>query len=177
MKTDLNRAFEKFRNGDKKAFEEIYNEIKQPVFVIIFRKVLQKELAEDITQELFIKLFVSPPEEHISNLRAYIFQMARNLAIDALRAKGSVELRDIDDYDVSSDGNLDSLIFSLDIEKAMIKLSSLEREIITLHINADLTFFEISKIVDLSLPSVYRKYCKGIKTLRNELNGEKIWKR
>ncbi len=172
VKTDLKKAFENFINGDKNSFEEIYNEIKQPVFVIIFRIVLQKELAEDIMQELFMKIFVSPPDKSVSNLRAYIFQMARNLSIDALRSNGGIRWEDVNDFDGSNDGGLERFILGLDVEKAMVKLQRLEREIISLHINGELTFLEISKIVGLSLPSVYRKYCKGIKTLRKELNGE-----
>ena len=72
--------------NDKNAFEIIYNELKTPIFTIIIRIVQSPELAEDILQELFIKLYQSPPNPTLSKLRAYIFQMARNLAIEIGRA-------------------------------------------------------------------------------------------
>ena len=46
-----------------------------------------------------------------------------------------------------------------------------EREVLTLHINAELHFNEIAHIVGLSLPATYRKYRKAIKTLRELLGG------
>lgn len=59
----------------------------------------------------------------------------------------------------------------LDVESAIGKLSCLERQILTLHLNGDLNFNDIARIVELSLPAAYRKYRKALKTLRDLLNG------
>ena len=59
----------------------------------------------------------------------------------------------------------------MDMEAALRKLPREEREILTLHLNADLGFREISNIVDLSLPATYRKYRKALKSVQTELNG------
>lgn len=167
----LKEYFFRVRQGDKEAFAHIYNELKQPVFTIVCRIVQSKEIAEDITQDLFVKLFVSPPDSSIRNVRAWIFQITRNLAIDALR-KG--QCMDINDVDIAEVDQLDGFLLHWDIEAAMRSLPCAEREILSLRINGELTFLEISRIVDLSLPATYRKYRKAIHTLRERLGGGAI---
>ena len=68
--TDLQKAFDKIRNGDREAFTLLYSDLKQPIFTIICRIVQSKETAEDIMQDVFVKLFVSPPEPSVKNTRA-----------------------------------------------------------------------------------------------------------
>ena len=168
FETDLKEYFSRVQNGDKDAFAQIYNELKQPVFTIACRIVQSKEIAEDVTQDVFVKLFISPPDSSIRNPRAWIFQMARNLAIDALRKKQSI---DLDDVELAVEDEISGVIMRWDIESAISRLPRDEREVLTLHINAELYFNEIAHIVGLSLPATYRKYRKAIKTLRELLGG------
>ena len=171
FETDLKEYFSRVQNGDKDAFAQIYNELKQPVFTIVCRIVRSKEIAEDVTQDVFVKLFVSPPDSSVRNPRAWIFQMTRNLAIDALR-KG--QCMDIDDVDIAEVDQLDGFLLHWDIEAAMRSLPCAEREILSFRLNVELTFLEISRIVELSLPATYRKYRKAIHTLRERLGGGAI---
>ena len=167
---NLKEYFSKVRQGDKEAFAYIYHELKQPVLTIAYRIVQSKEIAEDVTQDVFVKLFVSPPDPSVRNLRAWIFQMTRNAAIDALRKR---QCEDIDSV-VISDDKLDQHIIRWDVETAVKKLPCTEREILSLRINGELSFDEISRIVGLSLPAVYRRYRKAISTLRERLGGGAI---
>ena len=168
MEMDLKEYFSRVRNGDKEAFALIYNELERPVFTIVHRIVQSKQIAEDVTQDLFVKLFVSPPEDSVKKPRAWIFQMARNLAIDTLRKKQCI---DIDDVELTADDEINNAIMRMDIESAISRLPQTEREIISLRINAQLHFIEISHIVGLSVPATYRNYRRAIQTLRKLLDG------
>lgn len=165
---DMKEYFSRVREGDKEAFAHIYNELKQPVFTIARRIVQSKESAEDITQDVFVKLFVSPPEPSVRNPRAWVFQMARNLSIDVLRKK---QHTDIDGLSVSAEDGIGEAVVRLDIESAIGRLSRTQREILSLHLNGGLTFAEISAIVGMSVPAVYRKYRGTLKKLRELLLG------
>ena len=68
---ELACRFNSIRCGDKTAFEEIYNDMKTPVYTIIFRITRDESLSEDILQEVFVKLFVSPLLPSVKNPRAY----------------------------------------------------------------------------------------------------------
>ena len=54
---DLQIKLDLLHNGDKKAFEDIYNELKTPVYTIILRIVGERCIAEDVLQEFFLKLY------------------------------------------------------------------------------------------------------------------------
>ncbi|MBE6540899.1 MAG: RNA polymerase sigma factor [Ruminococcaceae bacterium] len=165
---DLNECFSRLRDGDKEAFTIIYEELKRPVFTVACRIVQSKETAEDITHDVFVKIYLSPPDRSVRNPRAWVFQMARNLAIDALRKK---KTDDIDLVDIAQEDLIDKAVLSWDVESAISHLPQIEREIISLHITGGLSFSCISRITGLSLPSVYRRYRKALGTLKCLLDG------
>ena len=171
MEIDLQEYFSRVRKGDKEAFTQIYNELERPVYTIVNRIVQSKQLAEDVTQDVFVKLFVSPPDSSVKNPRAWVFRMARNSAINALVKKQSMSL---DDLELTGEDRISSVMMRMDIELAIKQLPYDERELLSWHINADLPFREISRIMGLSLPATYRKYRKAIKTLQALLGGGTI---
>lgn len=166
--SDLNELFSKIRYGDKDAFSLVYQDLKQPVFTICWRITQSRETAEDITHDVFVKLYTSPPGSSVKNVRAWVFRMARNLSIDSLRKKTNIAQQE--DQTVSRD-EYSQIHMRMDLESAISKLSCEEREILSLHLNADLSFNEIAQILNLSLPATYRKYQKALKSLSTKLNG------
>lgn len=154
------------------AFEEIYSELKVPIYTIIFRILYDDPLAEDVMQEVFIKLFRSPPGSNIKNPRAWIFQMARNLAIDNKRK--SVKHLSSDGMESTELPIEDAIGMKVDIETAMGLLPLDEREIVALHINAGLKFREIADITQRPLGTVLWKYQKALDKLRLYLSGGAI---
>ena len=115
-----------------------------------------------------MKLYSSPPDENVKNPRAWIFTVARNLSIDHLRKHESTN---IDDVPETLEHHENDIITKLDVETALQTLSTTEREIVTLHLNAGLSFKEISYITKLSLPSTYRRYKKALSKLKAILSG------
>lgn len=165
---DLRELFARMQNGDRESFAEIYQALKQPVYTICWRITQSKESAEDITHDVFVKLYSSPPDASVKNVRAWVFQVARNLAIDVLRKKS--RMAEQEEQTIIED-EYSHIHLRMDLETALRKLSCGEREILALHLNADLSFKEISDIVGLSLPATYRKYRKALKHLQEDLDG------
>ena len=168
IEINLQEQFARIRSGDREAFSCVYQEMKQPVYTICYRITGSKETAEDITHDVFVKLFRSPPDTSVKNTRAWIFQMARNLSIDALRKESRRSDRDAP---IEIEDPYPHLDLRMDIEAALGNLSCDEREILTLHLNAALNFREISHIIGLSLPATYRRYRNALKLLQKALNG------
>ena len=164
----LRDLFNRIGNKDKNAFTLLYREFKVPVFTVIFRIVNSKEIAEDITQDVFVKLFVSPPDLSVKMLRAWIFTVSRNSAIDYLRKNKVLHNEEIT---LSAHNVENEVLNRLDIEQAFQTLDTTEREIVTLHLNAGLSFKEITSITQLSLPSTYRRYKKALNKLKVILSG------
>ena len=156
--------------GDICAFERIYNDMKIPVYTIVYRSVYDSNIADDITQEVFFRLYKQIKKEgFIIKPRSWIFQVSRNLIIDHKRKSANREilLEDIGDYSPSKtwDHGL-----RLDIEVALMRLSETDRSIVTLHINAGTKFKEISEIINKPLGTVLWKYNQSLKILKKILS-------
>ena len=163
---ELCAKLEAIRSGDMAAFEEIYSELKTPVMTVALRITGNRHTAEDILQEVFVKLYQAPPDPQIKKPRAYIFRMARNLAIDGMRTQQSVSLEDYEDTLQSKDPDPAG---RLDIEAAMSALPSEQRQVVSLHLNGGLKFREIADVTDTPLGTVLWRYQKAIKRLQNLL--------
>ena len=119
---------------------------------------------DDVTPQnaLVVKLLRSPLPSSVSSPRAWIWQMARNLAIDALRKEHPASPLPEEDDSPRAPDDIKALHQRLDLEQAFSRLDPLSRQIVTLHVDADLTFAQIADITALSLPRVYRIYKKAI---------------
>ena len=150
----------------REAFSEIYQDMKQPVYTVCLRILRKPEAAEDVCHDVFLKLYTSPPDPSVLKVRAWIFRLARNLAIDALRRNHHFQQETLADRDYPCYPDWDT---RLELEAAIGKLPVQEREILTLHINGELGFSQISAITGTSLSSVYRSYRRAIRQLQNNL--------
>lgn len=163
----LQAVLERLRQGDKSALEELFYELNTPVFTIILRITGERELSEDILQEFFLKLYRSPPAVPITKPRAYLFRMARNMAVDGLEARGKdVPLEEWMECPRSTD-----FVWKIELGDALNALPLLERQIVTLHLNGGLKFREIADMTGQPLGTVLWRYRKAIGTLRDMLNG------
>lgn len=169
MATELKDLFQQLRDGDQDAFAGIYHALKQPVYTICWRIVQVRETAEDLTQDVFLKLYVSPPAASVKNERAWVFQMAHNASIDALRKRRELPWNGRECPPLQQD--LNTLEQKFDLEGAMSMLPDDYRQVLTLHLNAELSFQQIGHMMGLSLSAVYRIYRKAIKLLQQLLDG------
>ena len=158
----LKQLLEALESGEKEAFSAIYSQMKTPVYTVLVRITGDRALSEDLLQEIFLKLYRQPPR--MEKPRAYLFRMARNLAIDALRQKKPLE--PLEELPVYSDPDL-----KLDLERAFARLTVQQRQLVALHLSAGLTFREVAAIVERPLGTVLWQYRKAVEKLRDYLDG------
>ena len=166
---ELTNKLNAIRGGDRAAFEELYDDLKTPIYTIICRITWDESTSKDIMQEVFVKLYRSLPGPSVRNPRAYIFQIARNLAIDSMRKQPQhVPLDDVSDV---THQPLNDLALRMDIDKAMKSISAQECQIVTLHVVGELKFREIAEIVKIPLGTALWKYQKAIAQLQRIIVG------
>lgn len=162
--------------GNPDSFTRLFNEMNVPMYMVAFRILRNRADAEDAVQDVFLKLLKNVPTE-ISNGRAYIFQTVRNTAISRLRRRNfetstnPEELLPLLRNDEAEDGGSDSV--AEQFEELMEELDDEEREIFTLHVDAELGFREIAKMTGLSTASVFRRYRSAIRKLRSSFLTER----
>ena len=160
----LKKQLQALADGDKTAFSAIYTQLKTPVYTVLVRLTGDRALSEDLLQEVFLKLYRQPPRAE--KPRAYVFRMARNLAIDALRQRQPVE--SIEEQQLYGEPDLG---LKLDLEQAISRLTVEERRLVALHLSAGLTFREVAAIVERPLGTVLWQYRRAIEKLRVLLDG------
>jgi RNA polymerase sigma factor (sigma-70 family) len=74
--------------GDQQAFEILINRYHKPLFNFLCYFLHDYDLACDILQDVFLKFYASLPTLHTDKpLKPWLFQVARNRALDELRRK------------------------------------------------------------------------------------------
>ncbi len=76
------------RSGSEQAYRELLGRYQRPVFSLIYRMVRDRESAEDLAQETFVRVFNNIESYNPKfKFSSWIFKIATNLTIDALRRK------------------------------------------------------------------------------------------
>jgi len=164
--SELKQWLNDIANGDKVAFEKLYESEHKPLFTVILRITRDYKLSEDILQDLFLKVYVSQLTK-VSNPRAYLYRMAHNMAIDEIRKQKPQS--EIEEAEKISPYYHAPVSDKTDIENAIYSLPERERKIMSLHIDGDLKFREIAEIMRIPLGTVLWSYRKAIKHLQTTL--------
>ncbi len=176
-----------YRAGDEKALNELIARHLKSVYNFVYRIARNVQDAEDITQETFVKMWKNLKRyDQGQNFKTWLFTIARNTALDALRKKKNFVFSDLE---IASGENpfLDTLAdlaplpdeLAVRAEKqtlfgnALGKLSPAYQEVFALHHESDLTFDEISARLGKPINTVKSQYHRALLTLRKLLSAPK----
>ena len=148
--------------------ELLFAEHHQGVFRYLCRIVGRTETARDLTQEVFLRVSRSPaPDANSAGRRAWVFKIARNLALNHLRdtrhEAGTVELVESAEPAVQELGAA--------IRQALAALADLDRDVFLLREAAGLSYDEIGNACELSVEAVRARLKRTRQQLRESLAG------
>jgi RNA polymerase sigma-70 factor (ECF subfamily) len=87
---DAEAALEAIAAGDMDALEWLYRELRVPVFAVALAITADRGLAEDVLQETFLRVYTRARTYRPgSTPRAWMVEIARNLALDTVRSAGA----------------------------------------------------------------------------------------
>lgn len=160
---DIHELQRRIAHGDEEAFGEVFDHYFDRVIQFMYGFTHDRNIAEDLTQELFIKLWCHRellPD--IQSLNAYIYRVARNIAINALRTQGrNVSLAKV--IDLKEPFLPDDLYYALEkqllIDLTVRQLPERPRSI-----------FRMSRIEGVSNEEIARRLKITVKTVENHLN-------
>ncbi len=162
---------ERMKSGDKGALHEVYEAYIGYIYAIVLQTVSNREDAEDVTSEFFMKLWrLAGTYREGNGHRAWMAVIARNMAVDLLRkTKREVLTEDFADdaMENASDVSVEQeVIADMSLRQALDTLKPKEREIVHLKIMGEMTFQEISDILNVPLGTVTWRYQNAIQKLR-----------
>ncbi len=152
--------------GDMTALRELYDVLRVPIYKFALSIIKSPDLAEDIAQETFLRIRANAQTYRPKGKpRAWIFSIVRNLAVSELRK--AAKIVDIDELSDSLSSSTDN--FEVDESSLLDLLNPDEKEIVSLHVLADLNHSDIAKTLNMPYEQVRWKYAYAIKKLKKHL--------
>ena len=167
----------RFKAGRAEALKRIYEKYRDSLLTLAMALLNDTSLAEDVVHDVFVSFAQSGTKFRIrGNLGSYLSTCVVNRARDYHRARKR-QRRDLHGHAHSAGaaGRPDQRVIADEQSRRMAKtlgwLPYEQREVITLHLNAQLKFREIAKMQNLPLSTVRGRYRHGIERLRSILDG------
>lgn len=169
------------QQGDRQAFEEIFNEYRDDVFRFAYLVVRDLSLAQDVTQEAFLKVFRSVGKfQFRSSFKSWLYRVVVNEAITLMRRRRIKE-----DLDPTPEGTARSSEASardwqpeeavLDSEmkwvlrSAIHQLDPVHRSVVVLKYYEDLSDTEIARILKCPPGTVKSRLHRARELLRSSM--------
>lgn len=146
--------------------DHLFVRYRAPVFRFLRRFVRDGAAAEDLTQETFVRALGASYNAN-GYERAWVFQIARNLARDHLRAHARVGPTAALDDDHAAPANDPAL--ALDLDAALATLGDDDREVFLLKEVGGLAYAEISAACGLTPDAVRSRLHRARLALRKQL--------
>lgn len=171
--------------GDIDAFESIVYKYEKMIYSLAYRMLNNREDASDITQEVFVKLFKALDKvAERPNLKAWLYTVCYNTAIDEIRRKKGKETLSAD---APMNDNEESFVQSLKADepspeekmlkkekseiliRAINQLNEKHKRLIILRDINSLSYNEIAEITNQSLGTVKSGISRARRSLRDIL--------
>ncbi len=169
------------RADSYEAFYAIYNDLGPIIASKLLQIVKDPNVAEDLHQETFLKLWASRgqiPKE--SNLKAYIFTIAKNLSIDFFRkvAKDRKLQQEIFQHLTITYEHVDALIQSQENAEIFQKILNLlppQRKQVFLLIKMEgKSYQEVADFYGVSLSTIKDHMAKAMKLVKAQLKANHL---
>lgn len=175
---------ERILEGDRDLFTKLVARYEKRVINYVYRITHRYEEAHDLTQEIFVKVYLAldryDPKYQFST---WLFRIAQNSAIDALRKKSVAEVplarptedepsgkeREFADHGITPERALKNKQLGAAIDRAVEGLPGDYRELIQLRHFAELSYEEIASMKKLPLGTVKNKLFRARNLLKEAL--------
>jgi RNA polymerase sigma-70 factor (ECF subfamily) len=166
-------------NQDTVSFHHLYDQYSKDVYRFSYWLSGDADEAKDITSETFVRVWTSTNEIRVESVKAYLFTIARNLYLQSKRKKKRFfpleeEMRDAalrPDQAAEVRSELDEVL------KALQTLSEIDRTVLIMRTEDELSYEEISRSTGLSISAVKVKVFRArakLYSLIKEQRGEHV---
>ncbi len=142
-------------------------ELYQPLFLFVRKRISNHQDAEDLTQDIFYKLAKSNPLE-VKNISRWVYTIAKNTITDFYRKK-KIYTEDIDDLNLGEEGKESDVVQELSrcIHFYVAQLPEDYREIMRMSELEGIAQKEIASRLNLNYATVRSKVQRGRDKLRD----------
>lgn len=157
------------RSGDPGALQYLYDRYSRDVYGYVCSIVRDEHEAEDIVQNVFMKLMRVLPkyEQRGVPFSAWLFRVARNVALDHMRARRAIPCEEVHDRDHhDTDGQFER---ELCLRDALANLSIEQRRVVLWRHLLGLSPVEIAEALGRTEGSIHALHHRGRRAIQAEL--------
>jgi RNA polymerase sigma factor (sigma-70 family) len=165
-------------SGDKHAYAHIINKYKNQLYSTILRMTKNPQDTQDLVQEAFIKVYHQLGKyDGKGSFSSWIYRVAINHCMDEFRKKRYKMMQVEINEEKVVNPNHPEVIFlknekNRQLERLIATLPEDERIIILLRYVNELSYIEISELVELPLSNVRNKLHRAKKKMRDTVKRE-----
>ena len=179
--TDDTTLMLRYRDGDARAFELLYERHKGPLYRYLQRMCGRREVADDLFQEVWSKVIASRSRyEARAQFNTFLFRIAHNCAIDYFRRSGRPHENAAQDVDELAeqigaveheqpDAVLSEAQVRSDFHRALADLPPEQRDVFVLYEESGLTLEEIGRITGVAMETAKSRLRYAVGKLRTAL--------
>lgn len=166
-KQELHLIFNEIRQGNTNKLNELYENYNKLIYGIAFSVLKNKEDSEDIVQIVFMKIFqIDKNKLPTINEASWLYSLTKNETLNYLRKKKQEINLDEIYYISEEDKELNKIIDNDSYNRLITKLDKQAQEIVSLKILSNMSFREISLLLNIPMGTVQWKYYTSLYTLR-----------
>ena len=164
------------QKGDEVALGAIYKRYRLDIYRYLYYRVGHLQVAEDLASEVFERMIRVIRKSSFQNtsLDAWLFQIARNLAIDYFRKMNLCNHAALDGSLVSRDSNINPAVGNQlvndQLVQALRKVNDALRDVIILRFAVNMPVSQVAQTLHRSEDSVKGLQRRGLMTIRNILS-------
>lgn len=157
MKDETEIQIQKFKVGDKSAFDKLIVFHKDWVIKMILSMVHNKQDAEDISQDVFVKVYFSLKAfKGLSSFKTWLYRIIINNVNGYYRklkllSTFNFELSKVDYLHIYDDENILGQFDKEALRNAVISLKKVQRNVVMLRIYNNHSFKEIANLLNISI--------------------------
>ena len=156
---------------------ELFQEQAAPLLKYLTARFHDREDAADIAQEAWLRMYRLDHPEHLSNPRAFLFQMASNLGIDRARRTNLAQRFNVQERAATADDAHPSAELSAAAQESLALIRSALQELpencrqaFILHRGGDMSYPEIARELGVSTSMVEKHIIRALRHLRDRLS-------
>jgi RNA polymerase sigma-70 factor (ECF subfamily) len=162
------------QDGDVEAATMLYRRYSGPVHAYALSLTKDPAQSQDVVQEAFLRLLTTVPAKPLASLRALLFTIARNIALDARRKDSLRRKKEVLIPASPGESRPKDTGWAEEISQALSQLGTDEREIVVLKIYGDLILSDIAQLLEIPLGTVASRYRSALERLAGLLSVENL---
>jgi len=170
------------RDSDRRAFDELYNRYRAPLFNYICRTCGSRDVGDDLFQETWLRVMRAAHQYRADQLlKPWLYRIAHNLIVDHFRSRSRRRETPVDSYEDLPGGNAtpeqEAPDVQFDLQSKVDRLMTLleqlpeeQREVFVLRREFDESLERISELTGANVETVRSRLRYAVDKLRRALD-------